>query len=394
MKCNYYDWVQKHNHCVELVERICELNTKYDISKCSSATAVMNFSMQDIEHYFESGQHTPAELCFLIRNIDVIITSILDLNHELLGVGLNRQSNAIEKCFKNKKIISDFRTLRSLILAHPVDTNYINDDGKQEIVYLEDILLPRSLPHLSEKCDYVLRMCYPNTEFSHFKLLKVDKDIIPVINEITTGISIFSQKLQESISQYESVLKSEPLNINYDNIESYVISLDKELEKRYPSCVNNNKYADGSTRHYSIVFNCLLYIKATFREQTQKKYNIFLQYIKDELKHIESDLQSMTYDIDENSYFILCHNQDFANNESYAKEKMSYLRDSDKKSFTLDEIPNTTNSDALWGIQQFKVLIPYIKKYIPVDTTVTDKELYCEYVAANYFSNIQKGVKE
>ena len=393
MRYDYCDWAQKHNHCVKLVRRVCELNAKYDISKCSSATAVMSFSMQDIEHFFESEQHTSAELCFLIRNIDVIITSILDLNHELLGVGLNKQSNAIEKCFNNKKIINDFRTLRSLILAHPVDTNYINDDGKQEIVYLEDILPPHSFLHLSEKCDYVLRICHPNTGFFHFEPLKIDEDIIPVINEIVVSISILSQKLQESILQYESILKNEPLNISHDNTESYVMSLDKELEKRYPSCVNNNKCSDGSTRHYSIVFNCLLYIKATFREQTQKKYNIFLQYIKDELKHIESDLQSMTYDVDENSYFILCHNQDFAKNESYSKEKMSYLRDSDKKSFTLDEIPNTTNSDTLWGIQQFKVLIPYIEQYIPVDTTVSDKELYCEYIAANYLSNIQKGVK-
>ena len=134
------DWTEKHNYCVESVSRICELDSKYDVNKCSSAMAVINFSMQDIDSYFKNDNRTSAELCYLIRNIDVIITSILDLNHDLLGVGLSRQDKAIEKCFNRPKIIHDFRTLRSLLLAHPVDTNYTNDEGQRETVYLEDIL--------------------------------------------------------------------------------------------------------------------------------------------------------------------------------------------------------------------------------------------------------------
>lgn len=79
MNYDYKDWTEKHNHCVRSVRRICELDSKYDINRCASATAVMNFSMQDIDSYFKKNNRTSAELCFLIRNIDVIITSILDL---------------------------------------------------------------------------------------------------------------------------------------------------------------------------------------------------------------------------------------------------------------------------------------------------------------------------
>lgn len=393
MDYDYKDWTEKHNHCVESVRRICELDSKYDINRCASAMAVMNFSMQDIDGYFKNNNRTPAELCFLIRNIDVIITSILDLNHDLLDVGLNRQDKAIERCFNQPEIIHDFRTLRSLLLAHPVDTDYINDDGQSETVYLEDILpanpMMDKLIKLEEH-DYTLRMCHPDTEFSHFKPLKIDTDIIPVINEIVNGIKLLTEKLQKIISEYEKNLQNEPLIIDNSDIEKYIMTLHGELKKRYPSCVTDTEYNDGSVKHYSIVYGCLKYIKASFLSKTQEKYDIFLDYIMSELKRIEKDLQAMTYDSSEESYFSLCHNPDFAKNESYAKEKMTYLDKSDATSFTEEDIPNTTPSNALWGVQQFKSLIPYIEQYIPVDTTVSDRELYCEYIAAEYLSNIER----
>ena len=392
MNYDYNDWTEKHNYCVKSVRRICELDSKYNVYKCSSAMAVMNFSMQDINSYFKNNNRTPAELCFLIRNIDVIITSILDLNHDLLGIGLSKQDKAIAKCFNQPEIIHSFRTLRSLLLAHPIDTNYTNDEGQRETVYLEDILPARPIDKMMklEGHDYTLRMCRPDTEFSHFKPLKIDTDIIPVIHEIVNGIKLLTEKLQKIISKYEEKLQNEPLIIDNSDMNKYIITLDNELKKRYPSCVTDTEYTDGSVTHYSIVYDCLKYIKASFSSKTQEKYNIFLNYIKSELKHIEKDLQAMTYDPIEESYFSLCHNLDFAKNESYAKEKMTYLDESDTTSFTEEDIPNTTPSNALWGVQQFKKLIPYIEQYIPVDTTVSDRELYCEYVAAIYLSNISE----
>lgn len=50
---------------------------------------------------------------FLIRNIDVVVTGMLDINNLLLGIGINKQRKAIEKCFTNNVTIGGFRTLRS-----------------------------------------------------------------------------------------------------------------------------------------------------------------------------------------------------------------------------------------------------------------------------------------
>lgn len=118
------------------------------------------------------------------------------------------------------------------------------------------------------------------------------------------------------------------------------------------------------------------------------KYNVFLEYVKNELKRIEEDLQQMQFN--EDKYFSKLYNSEFALEFSYECSKMSYLLESDKKSYTEEDIGNDTLSNALWGIRCFQILIPFISKYITVDLNVTDRELYCEYVAANYFSYSDK----
>ena len=389
MNLNYDLWRERHNDCAKKVNRICELNQSKDFVKCNSTLCVMNHAMQDVQGFFERNVRSSAELCFLIRNIDVIITGILDINHILLGIGLNKIEKAIERCFTDKDIICKFRTLRSLILAHPVDTHYVNDKGESETIYLEDVTPFNSSIDsflVKEKCDYVKRMCKPESNESFFEPLSIEKDIIPVINIIIDSIEQLTNNVEQRTILLETELSQKELCLDKSSIQNYIVSLDKELENRYPSAVENVTYNDGSTRHYSIVYQCLIYFNAHFVKETQDRYNVFLDYITSELNKIESDLQQMEFN--EDNYFSLLYNYRFAADLSYEKQKMEYLLNSDKKSYTEEYIGNDTESDALWGIKCFRLLMPQINKFIPVDVSVYDKELYCQYVAAEYLSNI------
>ena len=187
----------------------------------------------------------------------------------------------------------------------------------------------------------------------------------------------------------ENNLSETSLEIDRSGIDKYIKSLDMELAKRYPSAVENIKDENGMEFHYSIVYECLMFFSAHFSEKTQSRYNAFLGYLTDELHKIELDLQQMKYN--EDDYFGLLYCSDFAPNLSYEKQKMEYLRDSNGTSYTEDFIESDITSNALWGIRCFHHLIPFIEKYIPVDVSVSDKELYCQYVAANYFCNIDSG---
>lgn len=391
MKFDYELWKTNHNVCVETVRRFCELSSNRDSVKCNSTLCVMNNAMQDIQSYFENNKKSSAELCFLIRNVDVIVTGILDINNLLLGIGLNKTEKAIARCFTDKKIIYEFRTLRSQILAHPVDTQYINDRGTPEIVYLEDFKPYNQLFDgflVERKCDYVKRMCRPESHGSYFEPLSEEYDIVPVVNVIIESIKLLSDNIEKQINLEEEVLFKQPLCLVKNTLNDYIISLDRELEKRYPSSIGNVECIDGGKRHYSVVSQCLMFFEAEFMSETQEKYEVFLEYLKTELKRIEEDLQQMQFN--EDKYFSMLYNSDFAPEFSYECSRMSYLLESDKKSYTEEYIENDTPSDALWGIRCFRVLIPYISKYIKVDLNVSDRELYCEYIAANYFSYSDK----
>lgn len=391
MDFDYELWKLRHEKCVEMVQRFCDLDNNRNSVKCNSTLCVMNNAMQDIHVYFVNNKKSSAELCFVIRNIDVISTGILDINNLLLGIGLNKTEKAIERCFTDKKIICEFRTLRSQILAHPVDTHYVNDRGESEVVYLEDFrpFNPSFDGFLVKtKCDYVKRMCRPESDDSYYEPLSDAQDIVPVVNVIIESIKMLSDNIEKQILLEETKLSGQPLCLKEDTIVNYIISLDKELEIRYPSAVKNIEYMNGEKRHYSIVYQCLLFFDAKFTSETQEKYDKLLEYLKSELQKIETDLQQMKFN--EDKYFDLLYNSEFAREYSYECSKMEYLLNSDEKSYTDEYIGNDTPSNVLWGIRCFRILIPYISKYIPIDLSVTDKELYCEYVAANYLSYSDK----
>lgn len=392
MQFDYELWYTLHNECVNKVMRLCDLQGDNENSvKCNSALCVMNNAMQDIKEYFVKNIKSPAELCFLIRNIDVIITSILDINNILLGVGLSRSDKAIEKCFTDKSIICDFRTLRSLILAHPVDTRYPNDRGESVTVYLEDILPYSPVIHsltVKTTADYVKRMCNPESHESFFEPLSIDADIVPVISIIIDSIDKLNREINAKIQIHEKNLIQQKLIIEKDTIQSYVKSLDKELEKRYPTAIENVELSDGTTMHNSIIYSCLKFYDTNFMAETQEQYKIFLKYIENELYKIEQDLQQMEFN--EDKYFLLLYNSEFAPKLNYEKQKMDYLKNSDMRSYTDDYIGEDTPSNIMWGIRCFRRLIPYINEFIPVDTSVSDKGLYCQYVAAEYLSNIKR----
>lgn len=93
--------------------------------------------------------------------------------------------------------------------------------------------------------------------------------------------------------------------------------------------------------------------------------------------------------VDERRYCV-----DFAPSMIYEKSKMEYLLNSNNTSYKDDDICSDVTSDINRGIKCFRRLVPYITQYIPVDVSVSDKELYCQFVAANYFCNIEIDVSD
>ena len=104
MGFDYELWRTNHNICVGKVRRLCELDNSRNYVKCNSTLCVMNNAMQDIQEYFENGKRSSAELCFLIRNIDVVVTGMLDINNLLLGIS-NKVRRELKEDFDSHRCV-------------------------------------------------------------------------------------------------------------------------------------------------------------------------------------------------------------------------------------------------------------------------------------------------
>ena len=394
-----YSW-DKHNELINICDKYCEMqkniqktsdaknNKAIAKEKMLSATALLRNTRYDICHYFE-GKPSRDSLRALISNIDAAVECIRHLNNAVLDVGLSSYEKSIKKCFLNPKIIIDFRDLRSLILAHPFDTwQGENFQGYLEDIYLNDGLLQHSV---GKDCEYVLSIHHPKSDVPSFRGLSHEKDICPVIDEITVAVNLLLERVLLKYDELVENLKATPLNIDETNIKTYLDSLEQEMYIRCPWEISDapmidNEGNDCIEHCNSLLSKCYMYFDMHYSIQdTEEKYQKFLDYIKSELKRIEHDLQTM--EIDDNTYFSLEHGS-FCDGMGYECEKMFYLYDSDETSWTTEPI-NQPCSNALWGVRCFRKLMPYIEQYFTVDTSVSDKGLYCQYVLASYLHNIE-----
>jgi len=389
-----YLW-DKHDEMFNVCDKYCEmLPDLTDGEKFLSATVQLKNSMHDVSYYFE-GKPSREALYALIRNIDAAIDSILHINNAVLGVNLNGSEKSFKKCFPNSEIIVKFRDLRSLILAHPLNTFKGKEfKGYLEDVYLTDWFLQREV---GKDCEYALCIHKPETDVPCYEGLSHKNDIYPVINEINGAVELLINNTSARLDKRFEELKSIPLKIDKTNINTYMDSLDAEIEIRYPWEISDTQMIDGEGNEYiehynSLLSECYVLFNSHYSIQdTEEKYQKLLSYLSSELEKIEFDLQNMSIN-DDNDYFSLLKHGRFWDNANLDFDvfgKMFYLYESEKTSWTTEFISPNCSSDALWGVRCFRKLMPYIEKYFVVDTTVSDRGLYCQFVLAKYLHNVE-----
>lgn len=174
-----------------------------------SSCCVADRAMMDIDDYFNKNDCSRESLVYLIRNIDFVVGCIIALNENLGFTKVDPNISKLKQSFdlNDHKIIEDFRTLRSMVVAHPVDTHFKNDKGERSIVYLEDIYPMRnadffrlfpSYDNVSNN-DYLLQKGDPNSKEcrSFYEPLLIDRDIKPVIEALYRGLDRLTSRLDD-----------------------------------------------------------------------------------------------------------------------------------------------------------------------------------------------------
>ena len=364
--------------CREVIKCLCGIDLKYDNPKYQTLLNKIYLCEQNIQYRLSNDIKTYSKLCALVYDIHQLISHIIDLNCAIFNINRNDLHDVMQKCFYNPLLIDKFNILYNLIIPyyrHKENTLVVTHFDK--VVRVNNILTANEYKRLynlsntqSTDFDFVIDIIDTTTNESHFESIRIVDDIIPVIVELELDTHKFLLNVEDILSYYNAHDRKIPLDLDKSDLKSYVASLKKELYKRYPS-------ADGD-----ILDMCEVFITTSFKSPTQEKYNIFLNYIISELHKIEYDLQSMTYDITEKSYLSLY------NDEIDTPIEDLFFSDNSTLNYNEEEIKLYIPDYIREAIEQFKNITPLIEQYMPVDLSVSDKGLYCQYKAYQYLRKV------
>lgn len=210
---NFDEWHRLYNELNDLVKKLgyVKFNTLdcNEMVKCFSSMCVLRNCKDDIIEYFETNVKSRNNLYALIRNMDCYIDAFEIINNILLGVGLSNQTKCINNCFNNGSCIIEFRDLRSLILAHPLDTN---TKGIPQ-PFLEDIIVFDICDFSNDYYDYKLVMCNRDNHNSYKNKLIIKEDIEPIIQEFIDSLNTLVLKLSTYLN---TLIDSTPLKYPID----------------------------------------------------------------------------------------------------------------------------------------------------------------------------------
>ena len=144
-------WKRMYRDCAKTVSQI---RPKESI-RCNSSLCAVKDSMLSLDKYFGKETGSLAEVRFLVENVYVMITGILELNNSLFEVDLTEIEKAIEKSFTDKDVIRKFRALRDSVSEHPEVYVLRAISLKDEIVPVINVVLD-SMEQLTQKAKQML----------------------------------------------------------------------------------------------------------------------------------------------------------------------------------------------------------------------------------------------
>lgn len=406
--------------------RYLELCLHGNSERVHGALVVANRSIVDIESQLEAFEaDDPALSVFyqLVVKVDCLIGAAECLYRELLFSG--NKAN-LRKCLDGEwgadlGSIQHFRMLRSLAIAHPLETDrypYLGV-GKEDGVWCEDVL-PRSSLR-GDEGDYVLVLLKPENAFGERLQVSIRKDFVVPANCALDALErlgeALSRKLQRKIAELSGTLLRARLEMS---TQSYLVALKQDLAERYPSKIERIVYDDGFVYERSIIDSAEQLLSVSFADEcAAAAYEGYRNALREALNWFADALQKMSLEEGrateggagaapnaEDTLRAVIHpscsrivSLCSIDNAHYCFEKiLSYLASSEDRSIESARLKliefdysgcmvGDACSNAEWGVIQLLRVQDAIQQYFPLVTDASDAELYCQVCAAAYYSN-------
>lgn len=440
LKLNIYNQYKKN------IDRYLELEPIDQKEKVDAITLNIRYIIEDINEQIDRYNSKEIDLGIyyqMMIKVDFMISAI----EELYKIFLNyKKCKILEEIFKEEdlKEINKFRLLRSLTLAHPLETTRYPEVGygKENNKWYIDIhpLSPTDrlfdTNNSLKDGDFVLKIKEQGKEYINKEPIYIEKNIFNIAQIVLKYLKNFNELIEKKVSDKIEILKSQKIEINKERLSKEdILKLKSELKKRYPSYieiidkekfnpedfkrkieeflkVGNLEYiqedqteeSEYIQEEYCSLDNALIVLEIEFKDSNiNNLYNEYKESVKKVIIEYAEALQNMSLEEDEEEKL---NNAIFPNTEVlkskneknlYRCEKIqsNLLKSNNKsidkvreklKEYTYQECECIFN-EIEWEIMQLLMLEEDIKEYFPIDIDVNDKMLFAQYCAALYFAN-------
>lgn len=412
-----------------VADRYLELEDLPNADHIRGSLVVVNRALIDIENQLEiheEGERNLGVFYQLVIKIDALISASEFLYKQLM-LSKTKRSKPREQLTSawgdSWTTIEHFRLIRSLSIAHPLETNHFDTlgFGKDNDAWCEDVRVGSGM--MGDTGEFVLLILKSDDPRGNRKQISVAYDLLPAV---TSAMHFLERNiyrpLNEKVKQTLDRLSETPIRANSNMpTHEYLACLKKDLYDRYPSCFEVLPDADGVPDNYCIIDSAEKALSVQFEHPEQNdaytSYKTSMLYqvhaFADDLQHmrLEDDriekrpdktprnrLENIVYP--NTSQLIEIATRQGNAKAGYAFEKiMSYLSESNERSIKAAEgklkalgydgckqMGAVTNAE--WAIIQLLSVANTIRRFFPLSFDATDQELYYQVCAAAYYSTL------
>lgn len=395
---------------LEKMYRYNELNVTEHTEKIDTAAVIINYAIQDINRNIDKvnelakkNERTYSTGIFyeLVIKADHIIHSV-DQVSKIMKIK-NDKNAAIEK----------FRIIRSLTLAHPLETTRYENQGfgKDNIKWCEDVRPFHPLfNYKDETGDFYMVIREQGKDLSEREAVSIENDIIEAAKIAIKRLDLISNEFEAWINKQIQFFQKKK-NIfdgadDFSDYEEYVSKLFIALKERYPSKVEIISYDDGSTVESSIIDDIKDRLLLSFDDENRNKtYSLYRNELKSVVGKFAVQLQDMSLDEEIENELMSILFPSTKTLEKLAKKDLAYIAEK------ISDYLYRSDSSSFYSIQQRKInseneltnaefvftklseLLEYLTPFFDIDLKTNDRIVAIQYYAALFLMNQNREIE-